>query len=218
MRLLDLFCGAGGAGMGYHQAGFEVIGVDINPQPRYPFEFHQADALEYVREHGHEFDVIHASPPCQKFSKSVSKKHRKNHVDLIGKTRQALEDTGLPYIIENVRQAKLNANLMLCGSMFGLRIERHRYFELSFSPPLTAPCDHFAHPQDLPCAYNRTNGLRVYAISGGWQHVPHEENQEAMEIDWMNPKELSEAIPPVYTKFIGEKIMNMLDAESIHKP
>jgi len=202
-RLLDLFCGAGGASMGYAQAGFEVTGVDYKPMTRYPFEFHQADAFEYLSEYGNEFDVIHASPPCQKFSKSVSRKHRENHLDMIEPTRTLLIEIGKQYVIENVKRAKLNANLMLCGSMFLLRIKRHRYFELSFPAPLTTPCNHFMYPQDLPGSYNRPNGFRVYTISGGWQYVSHEENQVAMQIDWMNRKELSEAIPPAYTKFIG---------------
>ena len=125
-KLLDLFCGAGGAGMGYHQAGFEVVGVDINPQPHYPFEFHQADALTYPL---NGFDVIHASPPCQRYSKANTK-YRYKHPDLIDPIRKRIEYYN--YIIENVPDARklLKNPLMLCGGMFGLPIHRHRYFEI----------------------------------------------------------------------------------------
>ncbi len=209
-RLLDLFCCAGGAGMGYHRAGFEVVGVDINLQPRYPFEFHQADALEYVKEHWREFDVIHASPPCQRFSKSVSKVNRAKHPDYILATQDALREAGKTYVIENVRRARLNANLMLCGSMFGLRVIRHRYFECSMPPVISPVCNHFLFPADLPHAHNRTNPLRVYAVSGGWQHVEFSQIETAMGIDWMNARELSEAIPPAYTEWLGRHILESL--------
>ena len=132
MRLLDLFCGAGGAAVGYHRAGFDdITGVDIKPMPRYPFEFVQGDALEYVIEHGAEFDVIHASPPCQAYSVETPIKYKHTHPDLIEPTRKALEKVGKPYIIENVSGArsKLYRSVMLCGTMFGLNIWRHRYFE-----------------------------------------------------------------------------------------
>lgn len=212
MRLLDLFCGAGGAGMGYHRAGFEVVGVDINPQPHYPFEFHQADALEYLAKYGHEFDAIHASPPCQRFSQAVTKENRLKHPDYIKQLFNLLDDS-IPHIIENVKKAPIKANLMLCGSMFGLRIKRHRYFHTSpFSTVLTPVCNHYLFPQDLPCAWNRTNGLRIYSISGGYQHnVELEEHKKAMGIDWnINYRELSEAIPPAYTEFIGKILMERM--------
>lgn len=137
-RVLDLFCCAGGAAMGYHRAGFEVVGVDLAPQPNYPFEFIQADALEYVAEHGHEFDVRHASPPCQAFSKTRTL-HGNTHPELVEPTREALREVGGPYIIENVVGAPLEDPLMLCGSEFGmqapdvdgtpLKLLRHRLFE-----------------------------------------------------------------------------------------
>src|SRR3990167_8741444 len=148
MRLLDLFCGAGGAAMGYHRAGFEVIGVDIAFQKHFPFEFHQADALEYLAEHGREFDVIHASPPCQRFSVGVPIHIRAKYEDLIKPTRMLLLQTERPYIIENVPRAPLIIALMLCGSMFDLRsgrgavLRRHRIFEAPWFVGETPPCKH----------------------------------------------------------------------------
>src|SRR5690348_16558972 len=131
-RLLDLFCGAGGCSMGYHRAGFEVVGVDIKPQKNYPFEFHQADALEFLKIHGHEFDAIHASPPCQRYS--VGRHiHQSggNHPDLVHPTRSLLEATGKPWVIENVMGSPV-AGVTLCDLMFGLKVLRHRLFETSF--------------------------------------------------------------------------------------
>lgn len=129
-RLLDLFCKAGGAGYGYWQAGFDVVGVDIEPQKRYPFTFIQADALEYLARHGGEYDAIHASPPCQAFSKmkNPDKAHRKAHPDLVDPVRELLMRTGRPYIIENVPGAPLLSPVTLCGSQFGLKVYRHRVF------------------------------------------------------------------------------------------
>lgn len=144
-RLLDLFCGAGGAAMGYHRAGFEVVGVDIKPQPRYPFEFIQYDALGFVASHGKEFDAIHASPPCHEYSTAT--RHRKNrgitYPDLLPGTQKALRGIGKPYVIENVPGAKalLSDPMLLCGGMFDLGVMRHRYFEStlrSFRPLILA--------------------------------------------------------------------------------
>ena len=195
MKLLDLFCGAGGAGMGYHQAGFEVVGVDINPQPHYPFEFHQGDALEYLEKHGHEFDVIHASPPCPRFS-SLTRLRGKNesHPDLIVPTREMLKKIGKPYIIENVEGAPLRIDLMLCGTMFGIAFPKHRIFELSFVlSVLLPPCNHH----------------NVYdPFHGGEQaRGEREKLMNLFNIDWnMTRQEVRNCIPPAYTKFIGEAI------------
>lgn len=199
--------------MGYHRAGFEVVGVDIKPQPHYPFEFHQADAISFAEEYGQRYDIIHASPPCQRFSQAVTINNRTKHPDLINYCFELFDILERPFIIENVRKAPIDANLMLCGSMFGLRLKRHRYFHTSFSIPLTPVCNHKLFPQDLPCAWNRTNGLRVYSISGGYQHnVNLEENKKAMGIDWdISYKELSEAIPPAYTEYIGKHYMRVLN-------
>ena len=210
-RLLDLFCGAGGAAMGYHRAGFgEIVGVDINPQPRYPFEFVQADALEYVAEHGHEFDVIHASPPCQAFSQAVKIANRKGRPNLIPATRESLVGLGVPYVIENVPTAgvHLREPVMLCGSAFGLAVRRHRLFESNFWI-WGIKCSHKEYPRRYPPAWNRTNLLRVLSLSGGYQqrHVGMEEHRAAMGIDWeMDIKELSQSIPPAYTEYIGKEL------------
>lgn len=134
-RLLDLFCGAGGAAMGYHRAGFDVTGVDIKPQPHYPFEFVQADALEYCAAHGHEFDVIHASPPCQAYTgmRNITISRfgaAPEHPDLVDDTRRALRATGRHWIIENVQNSPIDTHIILCGVSLGLpELARHRHFE-----------------------------------------------------------------------------------------
>lgn len=158
-RLLDLFCGAGGCSMGYHRAGFEVVGVDLHPQKRYPFEFHQADAIEFCREHAHEFDAIHASPPCQAYS-ALRHVTGREYVDLIPATRAALAASGKPYVIENVPGAPLGETgwlLLLCGTMFGLvtpdgraEIRRHRLFECSWWFGLRPACQHGGAAQTMP--------------------------------------------------------------------
>lgn len=165
-RLLDLYCCEGGAAVGYHLAGFHVVGVDLRPRcgRRYPFNFHPADAMEYAKEHAHEFDIIHASPPCQRYSHATVASNAHRHPDLINPTRDVLEATGLPYVIENVPRSPLRQPLVLCGSMFGLtatdddgtplRMERHRWFESNV--PLTAP---------RPCKHDRT--IRVAGSYGG---------------------------------------------------
>ena len=146
--LLDLFCCSGGAGMGYYQAGFDVTGIDIEPQPKYPFKFILSDAIIYLKEHGKEYDFIHASPPCQGYSHLTPKEHKGNYEKLIDVLRELLNEIGKPYCIENVAGAKneLKNPTMLCGSMFNLRTQRHRFFETSF--PLVAPCkcDHSELP------------------------------------------------------------------------
>lgn len=206
MRLLDLFCCAGGSAMGYHQAGFdEIVGVDIAPQPRYPFRFVQADALEYVAAHGHEFDAIHASPPCQAYSHYTPKEHKANHPRLINDTRNALKKTGKPYVIENVSGARrlLRNPVMLCGTMFGLDVWRHRYFEIWPDALLLTPsCQHVGHPVLI------TGTTRI----AGKKRVEHNADQcrVASGIDWMTRKEMDEAIPPAYTKWIGRHLLTAL--------
>src|SRR3972149_4281602 len=201
MKLLDLFCGAGGAGMGYHLAGFDVVGVDINPQPNYPFEFVQGDALEYLLLHGRRFDVIHASPPCQAYSEATPIEQRASHPDLIDPVRNALLETGKPYIIENVENArgKLRNPMMLCGTMFGLKVWRHRYFEicpiLAMSP---ATCQHIGRPVVINPGSNARRGRNDQRRR---HHIV--EYREAMQISWMTSTEIIEAIPPIYTKYIG---------------
>lgn len=208
MRILDLFCGAGGAAMGYHRAGFDVVGVDNKPQKHYPFEFIQADALEYVAEHGHEYDIIHASPPCQAYSSALQ--HRTDATEmLIVPTRTLLIATGLPYVIENVRpnlkrvplEHRLNG-IILCGAALGLeRIWRHRWFE---TKPfiLAPPCHHSAQPLNP----YKTPSRHRDGISGTNDPVW----KRAMGVEWMRGKEASQAIPPVYTEFIGKALMEAL--------
>lgn len=205
-RLLDLFCGAGGAGMGYHRAGFEVVGVDIAPQPHYPFEFHQADAFVYLAEHWQEFDVIHASPPCQAWSKETAMRYRGNHPKLIAAIRDALLKTGKPFVIENVFGARrdLRNPVMFCGSMFGLRVWRHRYFELHpelFT--LMPPCNHSFVPVLVTGTTKRKGYPRV--------DPPVALRRSAMGIDWpMRTIGLDEAIPPAYTEFIGRILLQAI--------
>jgi DNA (cytosine-5)-methyltransferase 1 len=201
-RLLDLFCGAGGAAMGYRRAGFEVVGVDIKLQPRFPFTFIQADALEYCREHGNEFDAIHASPPCQAYSplKALSDKE---YPDLVALTREALGRVGKPWVIENVMSAPLLAGVTLCGGMFGLRTYRHRRFESSvfmFQPE---------HPKHV--TPTRTKRRREGWDAGEFVSITGDVGvyvgPEAMGIDWMSGDELCQAIPPAYAEWIGRQLM-----------
>lgn len=214
MRLLDLFCCAGGAAVGYHRAGWEVVGVDIAPQPNYPFEFVQGDALEFVREHGHEFDAIHASPPCQAYSAPTRGTNRarnvvegREHPDLIGATRAALEASGRPFVIENVDGAPVRKDLRLCGEMFGLGVLQHRWFELGGWT--------VAQPEHPPHR-GRVRGWRhgvyydgpyVAAYGNGGGKATVEEMQAAKGITWTDDhRELREAIPPAYTEWIGERL------------
>jgi DNA (cytosine-5)-methyltransferase 1 len=208
-RLLDLFCGAGGAAMGYHRAGFDVVGVDIEPQPNYPFMFIQHDALCYlddVVEAGMRFDAIHASPPCQAHSSLKARWRDREHADFLAETQERLRDLVLPYVIENVVGAPLDHPVTLCGSMFGLDVRRHRLFEASF-PMLIPPCQHAA--QDRIVQVNGHPGGS--SLRDGERHSAAEW-REAMGIDWMTTKELAQAIPPAYTQYIGERLFEHLSA------
>ncbi|MFE1937198.1 SAM-dependent methyltransferase [Streptomyces sp. NPDC059474] len=200
-RVLDAFCCQGGAGMGYHLAGFDVTGVDIAPQPRYPFRFVQADAVAFIREHGAEFDFIHASPPCQ--HDSECQRLRGNaHPDLIAPTRAALESTGRPWVIENVRGAvpKLRGPVMLCGPMFGLATYRHRYFEPGGGLVLTAP----EHP-----AHTVPQAKMGRPVPPGWygQYIGNfsgvGQARRVMGVPWMNRDGIRECIPPAYAQHVG---------------
>lgn len=218
-RLLDLFCGAGGAAMGYHRAGFEVVGVDINPQKNYPFQFVQADALAYLTEYGHCFDAIHASPPCQAFTRVQALGRARNggyreHPDLIGPTRALLRMTGKPYIVENVPGAPLICPATLCGSMFpNLRVYRHRLFESSFRLTVS---EHRPHRDRTPSAGNGVSPKGFISVcgSGGVRGMTAPEILSywsmAMGIDWMTRAELAQAIPPAYTEWIGLQLIGVL--------
>lgn len=212
-RLLDGFCGAGGAGYGYHLAGFEVVGVDNRPQPRYPFEFHQADFFEYVRDHGREYDVIHASPPCQVYSswRTINERRGviKDYPDLIIPTRRTLSALGLPYIIENIEMAArhLLSPVKLCGSSFGLKVRRHRLFESNMLLHST-PCRHRKQGQAIGVyGCPGSSELRPTKYGGGFRRAKNViEAREVMDIDWMTWQELTQAIPPAYTRFLGEQL------------
>jgi len=202
MKLLDLFCGEGGAGYGYHLAGFEVVGVDLQSQTRYPFEFHQGDAFEYLSRHANDFDFIHASPPCQAYSWLTPNSHKENHPDFIAPIRELLLKTGKPFVIENVGGARrlLENPVKLCGSMFGLKTYRHRYFEIYPAIEiLTPPCNHAFKPLLVTTAGNNSRAIRKAGEYKSVKNAPL-----AYGIDWMSFKGLKEAIPPAYTKFLGE--------------
>jgi DNA (cytosine-5)-methyltransferase 1 len=205
-RLLDLFCGAGGAAMGYWRAGFDILGVDIRPMPDYPFQFVQADALEYVRAHGHQYDFIHASPPCQHYSKMTGCRPGLNdsHPDLVGVTRAELIMTGRPWVIENVVEAPVRPDLLLCGFMFGRALYRHRIFE----SPL--PLRWRFHPEHSVPSSRAGHYKPGHIISVAGNCYPIALAREVMGIEWMRRDELAEAIPPDFTTYIGRQILDRL--------
>ena len=213
MRLLDLFCGAGGAAMGYHRAGFNVVGVDIAPQPHYPFEFHQGDALDYLAARWQEFDAIHASPPCQASTALTKGTNRgRLYVNLIPATREMFAQIDTPTVIENVQGSDVRRDLTLCGEMFGLGVIRHRYFELggwSAEQPRHRPhrgrVSGYRHGQWFDGPY-----VAVYGDGGGKGSVP--EWQHAMGIDWTDVrKSIAEAIPPAYTEYVGRQLIEHME-------
>ena len=201
--------------MGYSRAGFDVVGVDIAPQPHYPFEFHQLDALEAValwKSDGvwpgvHSFDAIHASPPCQAYS-TLGKQQDQDYPDLYDRVRELLEATGLPWVIENVVGAPYRQGVELCGSMFGLQVRRHRNFEASFlmMPP---PCDHRA--QGTPLGVYGTGGGGV--MTRGVKATPAEA-KVAMGIDWMTHREIAQAVPPAFAEYVGTQLLAHLGVKS----
>lgn len=212
MRLLDLCCCAGGASKGYTDAGFEVVGVDIDPQPNYPYEFMQEDVLELsVNWIWRNFDAVHASPPCQRYSLLAKRNgNAEDWPDLIPPVRMLLSSCGLPYIIENVEGAPLVDPLMLCGTMFpDLRVLRHRLFESNIT--LTAPA-HKRHPLVFTHDKRKAHyGMLdqdvsfVQVTGGGNCRVANK--RSAMGIDWMTGHECNEAIPPAYTEHLGRQLM-----------
>ena len=200
-KLLDLFCCQGGAGRGYDIAGFDVVGVDIEPQPRYPYRFFQRDAIGFLRIHGKRFAAIHASPPCQAHT-LAQRLQGNDHPDLIGPTRAALDELGKPYIIENVPGSPLLDPVELCGSMFGLETYRHRLFE--FNIPLPAP----EHPTHAA----RTTKMGRKPVAGEYMHIVGnfsgvDRGREVMGMPWANRDGLREAIPPAYTAYLGGLLM-----------
>jgi DNA (cytosine-5)-methyltransferase 1 len=215
-RLLDLYCAAGGASMGYSMAGFDVTGVDLLEQPRYPFKFWQADAITFLAEYAQDFDVVTASPPCQAYSPLSalpSTKDAAEHPDLVAATRDALNATGKPWVIENVMTAPLMGGIVLCGSMFGLRTYRHRRFEFSGDLALIEPI----HPRHRVKTATKSRRERW---DQGWNvsitgDVGTYVGEEAMGITWMNGGELCLAIPPAYTEFIGVQLLEHLASREV---
>jgi len=215
MKLLDLYCKAGGASKGYRLAGFEVVGVDIKKQKRYPFEFIQADCLELMKDMDflRSFDVITASPPCQTHSITQHLRNAQgkstDKIDLIPQTREALMASGKPYVIENVPGSPLINSIKMCGSSFGLKVRRHRLFESNIQ--LTSSvCNH--KEQGKPVGIY--GSMRDEIPKGGHTAKSIEQAREAMGIDWMIWGELVEAIPPVYTETIGKQILNVITSNS----
>lgn len=220
--LVDLFCGAGGAAVGYHRAGFEVFGVDLNPQPHYPFEFLQADVLNLEPSWiAANFDAVHASPPCQE-NTPMNNRAKKNGwdirwLDLIAPTRALLEAIALPYIIENVIGAVLRKDLFLTGEMFGLTTSRPRIFELGGWFSLSPPKSQRTH--NAIAVYGKPDGRRLWTREDGsqlraWSSLT--QGQEALGVPWMQTElEIREAIPPAYTQFIGEQLLAHLQAEKV---
>ena len=218
--LLDLFCGAGGAAMGYHRAGFEVVGVDINPQPRYPFTFRQADALTYPLDG---FDAIHASPPCQEYS--ATKAFRlitgitNEHPRLVDAMYTRLRSSGVPWIIENVAGAPMPDAIELCGSMFGLLTIRHRWFAGSHLLWTPGRCQH--GPGSYNVIGDKVRGYgafatgKVYLCADGAKRTRESYQrkavgQAALGIDWMTVPEMSQAIPPAYTEWLGRQLIEIV--------
>jgi len=197
--------------MGYHRAGFDIVGVDIKPQRFYPFPFIAADALEYLKSADlSQVSAIHASPPCQKYTR-YQHQSKRDHPDLIATVREALIKSGLPYVIENVEGAPLLNPVLLCGSHFeGLRVKRHRLFESNL-PLVGTTCQHERWPKDIPI-FNRgwrySRFVPVYGMTGGGKRK--DLWGPAMGIDWMKPRELAQAIPPAYTEWIGHQLRQSL--------
>lgn len=238
-KLLDLFCCAGGAGMGYHRAGFDVYGVDIDPQPNYPFPFHQGDALEVLCllivggsvdfEHPDgtvewltlaDLAAAHASPPCQGYlnlaavNRALGRENK--HDRLIAQTRSLLEGTNLPWVIENAQDARreLRDPARICGTSFDLPLRRHRLFESNIAIEGT-PCEHRRFTEPRYWTSWRPNGERrlstVVQVYGNAGGREHWAS--AMGIDWMTHAEMAEAIPPAYTQHIGEQLLVHLRRE-----
>lgn len=200
-RLLDLFAGCGGAARGYHAAGFDVTGVDLRRQA-YPFELVVADAVGYPLAG---FDAIHASPPCQAYSRTKhlcrSQGNEPSRVDLIAPVRERLRSAGVPYAIENVPGAPLSG-VVLCGSMFGLKVRRHRIFETSFGV-LAPACDHAGQGRPVG-VYGR---MKDDIPCGGRTARTLSEAQAAMGLPGVAWGSLKEAVPPAYTEFIGRRMI-----------
>jgi DNA (cytosine-5)-methyltransferase 1 len=207
-RLLDLFCGAGGAAMGYSRAGFDVVGVDIKPQPHYPFEFHQADAMTFPLDG---FDAIHASPPCQDHSMARNSAGLHGTGWMLEATMERLRVQAAPWIVENVEGARMPTAMILCGATFGLGasgmdLPRHRQFETSWAM-LSHPCSHrVGHTMGV---YG--HGTNAWHSEQIGRNLTVAEMREAMGVDWMTRDELNQAIPPAMTEWIGLQLLAALE-------
>lgn len=215
-RLLDLFCCEGGAAMGYHRAGFDVVGVDQYPQPLYPFEFVQADALSVV-DMLPNFDAVHASPPCQYWSTSTaSTGHPDDHPDLIRPVAAMLHTSGLPYVIENVIGSPLRRDVMLCGTMFGLQVYRHRVFELGGWFTLSnMTC---RHRPDVPTIdVTGHAGGRQQTVRPGFpiKYYDADHAREVMGMPWASGYGCTQAIPPAYTEWIGSQLLDAIRPQAV---
>ncbi len=207
LRLLDLFCGAGGAAAGYREAGFTVTGVDHKYFSNYAgHTFHQTDAVSFLIQHGRQYDAIHASPPCQAYSKIGHRRHK--HPQLIEIVRYWCVKYEKPFIIENVPGAPLQFPTLLCGSMFSLGVRRHRLFECSFPVP-QPKCNHKWRLSRPVGVYGSTGGI---SRRDGIKFATLQEWQYAMRIDWMDAKLLSQAIPPAYTAYLGKYLLKAVNS------
>ncbi|MBK3628861.1 DNA cytosine methyltransferase [Streptomyces sp. MBT49] len=194
-RVLDVCCGAGGLSMGYYLAGFDVVGVDVRPQPHYPFPFVQADGIDYTAVHGHTFDLVHGSWPCERYARVTKwRGNPDDHPDLIGPGREVMQATGRPWVIENVPETAwaglLRPDYLLCGTQFGLSVRRHRAFETSWGGggDLVAPCWH-------------RKGLLTF------EHKGERAYADAMGCTWMTNLEARKAVPPAYTQWIAAQFL-----------
>jgi DNA (cytosine-5)-methyltransferase 1 len=217
-KLLDLFCGAGGCSVGYHRAGFDVTGWDKDPHPDYPYEFHQGDAMKVLQDEDYldRFHIIHASPPCPLYSVSTVMHDRSKHPDLVGPVRELLRAWGGPYIIENVPGAPLLDPVLICGWAVGLRhLPRHRLFETNLplmSPGCLCPFGDsvsvFGHSGE-----DRRKGVPKDS-KGNRRALPLNEARAIMGVEWMRRREdVSNAIPPAYTEYLGDQLIDYLAAE-----
>jgi DNA (cytosine-5)-methyltransferase 1 len=223
-RILDLFCGAGGSSRGYADAGFDVVGVDSEPQPNYPHTFQQADALEVLSDRAflETFDAIHAGPVCKGYSTvgaTARRHHGAEHPDQIPAVRTALWGLRKPYVIENVIGAPLLQAVQLCGSSFGLDLRRHRLFESNVQL-VVPPCKHdWQTPRfrSLDSRMVRRGQLAsVIGVHGNTQYAGEFALRcKAMGIDWMTNAELSQAIPPVYTEYIGAQLLDVIQGAEL---
>ena len=209
-KVLDLFCGAGGASMGYARAGFEVTGIDLKHGKRYPFEYHRGDVMDLKPADLMGYDLIHASPPCQTYSITknlrIAQGKSTDKLDLIEPTRKLLRQSGKPFIIENVPGAPLINPVQLCGSSFNLKVRRHRLFESNI-PLRGSQCDHKAQGRPIGVY----GSLNDEIPNGGKTATTLAEGRSAMGIDWMLWGELVESIPPAFTEYLGRQAVNWLN-------